>query len=96
MKKFTYFMYGSIFISVSVLFLIQALATNTYVESGRHIDDIESQIDAYTSENEILHKELMSVQSLQHISDLARVAGFTAPQSYLMITQEQPVAFSLH
>ena len=88
----TIFLTFPILVIGSLLFS-QFVITNSFVGSGKAIDQIEEYIQSLEYENNLLEKQLASVESIGVVRIKADESGFVKPANYLSIASDQLIAF---
>ncbi len=70
---------------VVMLVVLQVVVTNELAGMGQNVTNIESQIEAVTTQNELLRQQVASSSSLLLIEEKAKEQGFSEPTttSYL-------------
>jgi hypothetical protein len=79
-------------IVIAGLIIMQFVITNQMAGAGDTLGEMEQQISAFSSENQVLNEQVAMSGSLSVIEKQAVSVGFIKTTSYLPILMDQPVA----
>jgi cell division protein FtsL len=85
---------GITMLSIIVLTVARVVVTNTISTDGIDLAKIQARIAEYKKENTLLHEQILSLTSLNHIASEAGELGFVTSKKEMVLTAPPPLALN--
>ncbi|MBA3723284.1 MAG: hypothetical protein H0W89_00115 [Candidatus Levybacteria bacterium] len=83
---------GSLFAIVVALSLVRISLVNSISTNGNALVDLQTQVEEYQKENELLKEQYLLAASLTNINAKAKSMGFVPTKSHLNMAAPLPLA----